>query len=116
MSRWANTYYPEEDGLRCELTKTLPYRGNLCLAFLNLGGGAHGASLPKDAQPSDLRRLVCQFYIGPNREELGALVDRLPEDRQIAWKKRVEPKERRTMRREAAAAAYRLARERDRPK
>ena len=115
VSGWANTYYPEEDGLRCELAKTLPYRGNVCLAFLNLGGGAHGAALPNDAPP-DMRRMVCQFYIGPDREELGALVDRLPADRQVAWKKRVEPKERRTMRREAEAAAYRLARAQDRAK
>ncbi len=105
VAGWANTYYPEEEGLRCELAKTMPYRGNLCVSFLNLGGGAHGAALPPDAQPADLRRLVFQFYMGPDREELEALVDRLPADRQIAWKRRVKNKDRRAMRQEAAAAA-----------
>ena len=88
----ANTYFPEGDGLRCELAKTLPYRGNLCLSFLNLGGGAHGAAVPADAQPADLRRLVFQFYMGPEPEVLAALVDRLPAERQIAWTRKVKGK------------------------
>ena len=102
---WANTYYPEDEGLRCELAKTMPYRGNLCLSFLSLGGGAHGAAVPEDAQPADLRRLVFQFYMGPDREALEALVDRLPAERQIAWKRRVKNKDRRAMRDAAAASA-----------
>ena len=90
---WANTYYPERDGLRCELAKTMPYRGNLCLSFLNLGGGAHGAVLPADAVPSDVRRLVFQFYMGPDRRQLEALIDRLPAERQAAWRLRVKKKD-----------------------
>jgi hypothetical protein len=102
MSRRANTYYPEDDGIRCELAQTIPYRGNLCLSFLNLGGGAHGAVLPSDAQPADMRRKVFQFYIGPDRQALEGLVERLPPDRQVAWKLRVKEKDLRAARREAA--------------
>lgn len=83
----ANTYYPEDEGIRCELVKTVPYRGNLCLTFLNLGG-AHGAVIPADAQPPDLRRLAFQFYMRADRKELEALIDRLPAERQVAWKLR----------------------------
>ena len=90
---YANTYYPERDGVSCELVKTMPYRGNLCVSFLNLGGGAHGANIPSDAQPSDMRRIVFQFYMGPQRQQLEALVDRLPADRQVAWKQRVKKKD-----------------------
>jgi len=102
---WANTYYPEDEGLRCEVAKTMPYRGNLCLSFLNLGGGAHGAAVPEDAQPADLRRLVFQFYMGPDREALEAVVRRLPAERQVAWTRRVKNKDRRAMRAAAAASA-----------
>jgi hypothetical protein len=92
VAPYANTYYPERDGVPCELAKTMPYRGNLCVSFLNLGGGAHGASIPDDAKPSDMRRIVFQFYIGPEREQLEALINRLPVERQVAWKDRVKKK------------------------
>ena len=94
---WANTYYPEDDGLKCELAKTMPYRGNLCLSFLNLGGGAHGAAVPDDA-PEDMRRFAFQFYMGPEREELEALVAKLPPDRQVPWTRRVKNKDAGAMR------------------
>jgi hypothetical protein len=90
VPRYANTYYPESEGLACELVKTMPYRGNLCLSFLNLGGGAHGASVPADAQPADLRRWAFQFYMGPDREQLDPLVKRLSPERQDAWTRRVK--------------------------
>ena len=90
VPQYANTYYPEGEGLACELVKTMPYRGNLCLSLLNLGGGAHGASVPADAQPADLRRWAFQFYMGPEREQLEALVSRLPPERQEAWTRRVK--------------------------
>jgi hypothetical protein len=94
VPRYANTYYPEGEGLACELVKTMPYRGNLCLSFLNLGGGAHGASVPADAQPADLRRWAFQFYMGPDREHLDAVVNRLPPDLQVTWTRRVKQKDR----------------------
>ena len=90
VPRYANTYYPESEGLTCELVKTMPYRGNLCLSFLNLGGGAHGASVPADAQPADLRRWAFQFYMGPDRDQLEPLVKRLTAERQDAWTRRVK--------------------------
>jgi hypothetical protein len=99
---WANTYYPEDEGVACELAKTMPYRGNLCLSFLNLGGGAHGASVPEDAQPPDLRRLAFQFYMGPDREQLDPIIARLRPDLQLAWTRRVKHEERRAMRKAAA--------------
>lgn len=99
---WANTYYPEDEGVACELAKTMPYRGNLCLSFLNLGGGAHGASVPEDAQPPDLRRLAFQFYMGPDREQLDPIIARLPPDLQLAWTRRVKNQERRALRKAAA--------------
>lgn len=100
---WANTYYPEDEGLACELVKTMPYRGNLCVSFLNLGGGAHGGTVPADAQPADLRRLAFQFYMGPEREELEAIIARLPADRQIAWTRRVKKQDRAEMRKAVPA-------------
>ena len=99
---WANTYYPEDEGVACELAKTMPYRGNLCLSFLNLGGGAHGASVPEDAQPPDLRRLAFQFYMGPDREQLDPIIARLPPDLQLAWTRRVKHEERRALRKATA--------------
>jgi hypothetical protein len=99
---WANTYYPEDEGVACELAKTMPYRGNLCLSFLNLGGGAHGASVPEDAQPPDLRRLAFQFYMGPDREELDPIIARLPPGLQVAWTRRVKNQERSALRKAAA--------------
>ena len=93
VSRRANTYYPEDEGLRCDLVKTMPYRGNLCVSFLNLGGGAHGADVPADAQTADLERRVFQFYMGPDRPSLEAIVDRLPASFQAAWKMRVKNKD-----------------------
>ena len=83
----ANTYYPEDEGIRCELVKTVPYRGNLCLTFLNLGG-AHGAVIPADASPADLKRLAFQFYMRADRKELEALIGRFPAERQVAWRLR----------------------------
>lgn len=97
VATWANTYYPEAEGLRCELAKTLPFRGNACLSFLNLGGGAHGAALPADAQPSDLKRYAFQFYMGPERPALDALVQRLSPERVVAWTRRVKKKDRKKM-------------------
>ena len=102
VATWANTYYPEAEGLRCDLVKTLPFRGNLCLSFLNLGGGAHGAELPADAKPADLKRVAFQFYMGPDRDALNAVIDRLPPEMQVAWKRRVKKGERDRMSEHAA--------------
>jgi hypothetical protein len=82
-SSYTQTYYPEENGAVCELTKTVPFRPNSMLVFLN-GTGAHGADIPGDA-PADLERYSYQFYVGPTLDALQALVAELPDDRRQKW-------------------------------
>jgi outer membrane murein-binding lipoprotein Lpp len=83
-SSFAQTYYPEEDGRRCEIVKVVPFRANSMLVFLN-AAGAHGARIPPDAPP-ETERYAYQFYIGPDQEALDALVKSLPMDRQAMWR------------------------------
>jgi len=83
-SSYTQTYYPEQNGATCELVKTVPFRPNSMLVFLN-GTGAHGADIPMDA-PADLERFSYQFYVGPSVGSLDALVAELPEERQKLWK------------------------------
>jgi hypothetical protein len=83
-SSYSQTYYPEEEGRRCELVKVVPYRANSMLVFLN-SFGAHGARIPQDA-PADTQRHAYQFYIGPEPEALDALIKDLPPDRQALWR------------------------------
>jgi len=64
-----NTFYPESQGITCELVKLVPFRPNTAVAFLNYGG-AHGADIPKDA-PADLERYAYQFYVSPNAAVVG---------------------------------------------
>ena len=61
--RRENTYYPGEDGFRCELAETIPFRANTALVFLN-AGGAHGAHIPTSAPPAT-ERYAYQFYVRP---------------------------------------------------
>ena len=83
-SSYTQTYYPEQNGARCELTKTVPFRPNSMLVFIN-GTGAHGADIPADA-PADLERYSYQFYVGPSSEALAALIEELPADRREKWR------------------------------
>jgi hypothetical protein len=53
-----------------------------------------------------MRRTVFQFYIGPDRQALEVLVDRLPPDRQVAWKLRVKEKDLRAARRAGAVTSH----------
>jgi hypothetical protein len=82
---YTRTYYPEQDGRTCELVKMVPYRPNTMLAFVN-SGGAHGATIPKDAPP-DLERFAYQFYLGPEGDALEELIHDLPPERQAMWRK-----------------------------
>jgi hypothetical protein len=82
-SSYTQTYYPEEEGCRCELAHTVPYRPNSMLVFLN-GRGAHGAHIPDDA-PAALERFAYQFYVGPGGDELSALIADLPEEKRDLW-------------------------------
>lgn len=81
---YTQTYYPEQDGRRCELVRTVPYRPNSMLVFLN-SGGAHGADIPADA-PADLERYSYQFYVGPSPDDMDTLVAELPAARQALWR------------------------------
>jgi hypothetical protein len=82
-SSYTQTYYPEEEGCRCELVRTVPYRPNSMLVFLN-GRGAHGARIPPDAPPA-LERFAYQFYVGPGGDELAALIAELPREKRDLW-------------------------------
>ena len=82
-SSYTQTYYPEEEGCRCELVHTVPYRPNSMLVFLN-GRGAHGAHIPASA-PGGLERFAYQFYVGPGGDELSALIAELPQEKRDLW-------------------------------
>jgi hypothetical protein len=68
----ANTFYPGRQGLTCDLVKTVPFRPNTAVAFLN-AGAAHGADIPRDA-PKDTERYAYQFYVSPEPGALTAIV------------------------------------------
>jgi hypothetical protein len=81
----ANTISPHWiDPERCRLAADVPFRCNTALVFLN-SCGAHGASIPDDAEPADLQRYVYQFRIGPTKAAIDALVTMLPADRRAEW-------------------------------
>jgi hypothetical protein len=82
-ANYKQTYYPEQAGHACTLVKVVPFRPNSMLAFLN-SRGAHGATIPADA-PESLARYSYQFYIGPEKEALGALVRQLRDERRRMW-------------------------------
>jgi len=67
-----NTFYPESQGVRCELVKMVPFKPNSAVAFVNWGG-AHGADIPADA-PKSTERYSYQFYVSPNPVALAAIV------------------------------------------
>ena len=87
IARYLNTYYPERDGIKCELVKTLPFRQNSLLVFMN-SSAAHGAEIPVDQAPAKLERYAYQFYIGPESAALKELIDDLPDEQQAAWRQR----------------------------
>lgn len=87
-ANYTQTYYPEQNGSRCELVKRVPFRPNTMLVFLN-STGAHGALIPEDA-PAKLERYSYQFYIGPSPEGLGELIKDLPPERQAMWRSKSE--------------------------
>jgi hypothetical protein len=75
-------YYVDES--RCELVKSVPFRANTLFAFLN-STGAHGASIPADAQPADLERYVYQFRLGPSAPSINRLIDAMPAGDRSRW-------------------------------
>jgi hypothetical protein len=77
-----HAYYVEP--ARCELVKAVPFRPNTLLVFLN-SSGAHGASIPADAQPASLERYVYQFRLGPPKETIAALLARMDPHARALW-------------------------------
>jgi hypothetical protein len=67
-----STFYPESQGLKCDVVKMVPFKANSAVAFLNYGG-AHGADIPKTA-PRDTERYAYQFYVSPEPGALAAIV------------------------------------------
>lgn len=80
---YKQTYYPEQEGRRCELVKVVPFKANTMLMFLN-SRGAHGATIPATA-PASIERYTYQFYIAPEKQALAALIRSLPEEHRIMW-------------------------------
>ena len=76
------TFFPEQHGMRCTLAKTVPFRPNTMLAFVN-SGAAHGASLPPGAPLQE--RHAYQFYLKPIDGELKTLLRDLPEAARAPW-------------------------------
>jgi hypothetical protein len=75
-------FYVEES--RCELVRSVPFRANTLLAFLN-SAGAHGASIPADAQPPDMERYLYQFRLGPGPKAIKTLLTSMPSERRDRW-------------------------------
>ena len=78
----SRVYYPEAE--KCELVKDVPFRANTMLAFLN-SEGAHGASIPADAQPANLERYIYQFRLGPTGKVIKRLTDLMPPEQAAMW-------------------------------
>jgi len=78
----AKPHYVDER--RCTLVRSVPFRPNTLLAFLN-STGAHGASVPADAQPPALERYVYQFRLGPDAATIKRLMALMPPERRQMW-------------------------------
>src|SRR5262245_17868172 len=78
----SRVYYPEPE--KCQLVKDVPFRANTTLAFLN-SEGAHGASIPSDAQPPNLERYIYQFRLGPTGKVIKRLTDLMSPDQAVMW-------------------------------
>jgi hypothetical protein len=72
------------DEARCELVKSVPFRANTLLAFLN-SRGAHGASIPPDAMPVNLERYLYQFRLGPSTRTIKRLLALMPAEQRGPW-------------------------------
>jgi hypothetical protein len=72
-----NTYFPAHHGYACEMVKTVPFRPNTAVAFVNFGA-AHGADIPADA-PKDTKRYAYQFYVSPDPAAVSAIVGGPPD-------------------------------------
>lgn len=69
---------------RCELATDVPFKANTMLVFLN-STGAHGASIPADAQPAHLERYLYQFRLGPSSATIKKLLQLMPPEKAALW-------------------------------
>jgi hypothetical protein len=67
----------------CELVKTVPFRPNTALAFLN-SSGAHGASIPADA-PASVERYLYQFRVGPGKKGIDRMLSNMVPEARATW-------------------------------
>lgn len=67
-----STFYPESQGLTCDLVKMVPFKPNTAVSFLNVGS-AHGADIPASS-PKNTERYAYQFYVSPDPATRAALV------------------------------------------
>lgn len=72
------------DPARCKLARSVPFRPNTLLAFLN-STGAHGASIPADAMPPTLERYLYQIRVGPDAEGIQRIMSLMPSERGALW-------------------------------
>ena len=70
---------------------SVKFKRNRALIFLN-STGAHGASIPADAEPPMLQRYVYQFRIGPDAASMAALIARLSPERRVYWDGKLKDK------------------------
>ena len=83
------TYYPEADGARTELVRTVPFVANSALFFMNVPGMAHGACIDSDSEQYE--RYAYQFYVGPTKSKVARLVRKLPPEQAAAWSDLADP-------------------------
>lgn len=76
------TFFPEDSGYTCEVARTVPFRANSMLAFVN-SRAAHGATLPKDAELKE--RYTYQFYLKPPDGGLKPLLKTLSPEARAPW-------------------------------
>ena len=76
------------DEKRCRPAGDIAFRRNRAFIFLN-SVGAHGASIPADAQPPDLERYAYQFRIGAGADLMRRLTENLPPERRSLWEGKV---------------------------
>jgi hypothetical protein len=72
------------DAAKCRQVADVSFRANRLLIFVN-SYGAHGASIPADAEPADLERYMYQFRMGPSTAAIEKLMSLLPPDRRPLW-------------------------------
>jgi hypothetical protein len=72
------------DPARCRRVADVSFIPNRMLVFLN-AAGAHGATIPEDAQPESLERYAYQFRVGPGGEGMKRALETLPAERRPFW-------------------------------